>query len=44
MSRHVYLETPDAWRDIPLDRVVKAIKKHYDRPEPLVLPSMPAIA
>lgn len=38
MSRHVFLETPDAWRDIPLDRVVKAIKKHYDRPEPLVLP------
>ncbi|WP_411033065.1 hypothetical protein [Shinella sp. BYT-45] len=33
-----YLQAPDAWRDIKLDKVVQAIKAAYRRPEPLVLP------
>ncbi|MFT4183290.1 MAG: hypothetical protein QM636_15390 [Rhizobium sp.] len=33
-----HLKSAEAWRDIPLQRVVQSIKVHYSRPEPLVLP------
>lgn len=35
---HDFLRTPDAWKGIRLRKVVDAIRKHYERPEPLVLP------
>lgn len=33
-----YLESPDAWRNIRLETVVKAVRAAYAHPEPLVLP------